>query len=393
MKHIKLYKDKDAFNADSENLVSPYLCMIESDYSFSVSKQSQPEIPEEPEEPEVVGNYIVATYNVTNPGNTRILGVSGNLPNLFDKMIINGVEMTPAQTYTFNTTGEVEVKWILKDGYKSFAQLFEECYPLMKLDFSNCDMSNVVDMSSMLQYCENVVRMDFSGPINANVSCYEMFGSSMNGTLIIDKEYEANYARVIEDADRNDWDLQYSDGTSPEPDIPEEPEEPEVLDNYIVATYNVDSIEEDVKIVTKMNLVKNVTLNINGEWEEKNLLDGGNFEFNEEGAHTMRIYLNEDYSDLSNLFESCDKLTTLDFSNVDMTKVTTLAGLILDACNLQSLTITGPINNTVKTDGVLFDTCAAGVAKFYYDKNYTNDYQSLINEAKQFWGETNVIGI
>lgn len=218
MKHIKLYKDKDAFNADSENLVSPYLCMIESDYSFSVSKQSQPEIPEEPEEPEVVGNYIVATYNV-------------------------------------------------------------------------------------------------------------------------------------------------------------------------------DSIEEDVKIVDKMNLVKNVTLNINGEWEEKNLLDGGNFEFNEEGAHTMRIYLNEDYSDSSHLFESCDKLTTLDFSNVDMTKVTKLNGLILDACNLQSLTITGPINNTVETAGVLFDTCAAGVAKFYYDKNYTNDYQSLINEAKQFWGETNVIGI
>ena len=161
----------------------------------------------EPEEPEVVGDYILATYNVTNTGNTQILGITDNLPSLFDKMIINGVEMVPAKTHTFTTTGEVEVQWVLKDGYTSFYQLFEECYPLMKLDFSNCDMSNIEDMTSMLLGCEGVSSVTFKGDMNPDAICDDMFGASMNGTLIIDKEYEANYAKVIEWANGNGWNI------------------------------------------------------------------------------------------------------------------------------------------------------------------------------------------
>ena len=213
MEYLRVFETQSEYTSLS-NLPNPCISYIEELDGVIFKSNNEMENPDinhptdepiTPEPPVKVGNSFVATYELDSAGNVQILGISDTLLNMFDKMIINGVEMAPAQTHTFNKTGEVEVQWVLKDGYTSFMQLFEECYSLLKLDFSNCDMSNVVNMTSMLQGCEGVNRMTFSGPINANVECLDMFGSSMNGSLYYEQAYESIYAPIIAEANNYSW--------------------------------------------------------------------------------------------------------------------------------------------------------------------------------------------
>lgn len=211
MEYLRVFETRES-HSNAKDLPTPCVSYVKEfrGIIFSTSGGTVNDPMDKPIEPPIItptSNYIVATYNVRANESNQILGISDILLNLFDKMIINGIEMSPSLTHTFSQSGIVEIQWVLKDEYTSFSQLFEECYTLVELDFSNCDMTNVSSMVSMLQGCDGVSRMVFDGDINPNIDCLDMFGNSYNGDLYYDQTYASNYANVLEWAETNMWEL------------------------------------------------------------------------------------------------------------------------------------------------------------------------------------------
>ena len=126
-----------------------------------------------------IENYFIGIYNITSTFDfTKIMRYQENLITLSDfDMYINGSKVQPMTKfsyklkyynindviYKFPSHGKYEVKIIFNKTLTSMRKLFENCYNLISIDFSETfDTSYVLDMQHLFCYCENLEHVNIS---------------------------------------------------------------------------------------------------------------------------------------------------------------------------------------------------------------------------------------
>ena len=98
---------------------------------------------------------------VSGPGEVKILNPEYN--NYPDEIYIDGSKYNGFGRYYFTTDFDrTTYKLVYYNTPSSFANMFDGLNELVKVDFSNCDTSNVSDMSKMFQNCKNLEEIDFT---------------------------------------------------------------------------------------------------------------------------------------------------------------------------------------------------------------------------------------
>lgn len=95
-----------------------------------------------------VPNAIVCRYNVTTTSSATKLQYTSF--NYFKHMLVDGVQVDYSTTYTFDTTGEHEVVFVLNDGAQpsSFYRIFRDITTLTYVNCETVDMSKAISSSS-----------------------------------------------------------------------------------------------------------------------------------------------------------------------------------------------------------------------------------------------------
>lgn len=95
-----------------------------------------------------VPNAIVCRYNVTTTSSATKLQYTSF--NYFKHMLVDGVQVDYSTTYTFDTTGEHEVVFVLNDGAQpsSFYSIFSDITTLTYVNCETIDMSKATSSSS-----------------------------------------------------------------------------------------------------------------------------------------------------------------------------------------------------------------------------------------------------
>ena len=107
-------------------------------------------------------NYIIATYNVTSTQyNTGLFHHEFDI-NQVKSMTIDGVEVEPTHSYTFNTTDQHIVRIDLNGNFTNAAFMFSGCLSLTSLDLSSFDTSKVTTMGCMFEGCKSLTSLDLS---------------------------------------------------------------------------------------------------------------------------------------------------------------------------------------------------------------------------------------
>lgn len=107
---------------------------------------------------ELKENEVLAIHNINATGSaTRLVGSSFSISNVV-KMSINGVNITPTATYTFETTGDHEVRYTLKSTITSLAYFFSSCSRLTNVLYFN--FPNVTNINKLFFKCSVLTTIE-----------------------------------------------------------------------------------------------------------------------------------------------------------------------------------------------------------------------------------------
>ena len=126
-----------------------------------------------------IENYFIGIYNITSTsGFTKIMSYQENLINLSDfDMYINLTKVQPMTKfgyksdyynindviYKFPSLGKYKIKIIFNKTLTSMKKLFENCYNLISINFSETfDTSHVLDMQHLFSNCKNLEYINIS---------------------------------------------------------------------------------------------------------------------------------------------------------------------------------------------------------------------------------------
>ena len=166
---------------------------------------------------------ITAKYNITSLSSTTLLGATFDI-NQVQYMEIDGQLVSPISSYTFPSTGIHVVKFYMTSVPTDLSYMFYNATKLVEIDFSEVNLglctslraafyntriteivipasaSSVKDVNSMFNYCSNLNRVEFRGPMPvAEVAAATgmFYNVASTGKLIINTYYSSHYASII----------------------------------------------------------------------------------------------------------------------------------------------------------------------------------------------------
>ena len=106
------------------------------------------------------GGYIDCTYNVTSTSSeTKLINFDAKLMSMIYGMMVDGVSIAPIQSYTFDTTGEHNVRMYVAPVFDAIS-LFYGCVNLTSVVFNlSPDLS--VNLSGTFRDCSKLTSIDF----------------------------------------------------------------------------------------------------------------------------------------------------------------------------------------------------------------------------------------
>ena len=112
---------------------------------------------------------------IRNPGNTKI--ISSNFQTSPDTIIINNVLFVDSKTISYKfTTSNNTVQLIWNNPLTNCSDMFSGCKAITGLDFSNFNSPNVVDMNKMFYQCNELEYLNITNLITSSVTnMYMMF--------------------------------------------------------------------------------------------------------------------------------------------------------------------------------------------------------------------------
>ena len=174
--------------------------------------------------------------------------------------------------------------------------------------------------------------------------------------------------------------------------------------NCCIATYNIsDTLYNSRLLNSSFDMAQIDAMFIDGVEVEPI----SQYTFTTTGEHTVKIILNNNFTnaanmfsrctsltslDLSNfdtsnvtdmgvMFNSCSGLTSLDLSNFDTSKVTSMIGMFFECTSLTSLKMMGDIKMSLSPDEMFSNITTTGT--FYYNSAY--DYSQIISVLPSTW--------
>ena len=364
-------------------------------------------------------SYFSATYNVqssTTP--TQLLSQMFDITQVH-RMYIDDVEISPALTYTFVSTGEHTVKCTFKkNALINCRGMFYNCTNLKEIDLSNLDMSNNTSINGMFKDCANLTRIvapslnmpkvttmsaAFDGCVNLselNVSGWEipnvtlMTGAFQNckklaavdvsnwkTANVTNMSYLFNNCNTLKTVDVSNWD------TSKVTDMTCMFQYCYDLTSLDVSNWNTENVTNmawlffqckqleslnvknwDTAKVTDMkgmfcNCIKLPSLEL-GDWDVSNVKDmkgmfcantGFNMIINQLDVNNWDT---SKVTDMSLMFQNCTNLTSLDVSSWNTTNVTYMNSMFWHCDILQSLDVSKWNTSNVTNMKNMFSHCA-----------------------------------
>ena len=192
--------------------------------------------------------------------------------------------------------------------------------------------------------------------------------------------------------------------------------------NELILTYNVTSTSSEIQLISSLNA--GTILNYDyPEWDISQLkrmyIDDVEYtpkkthKFTSTGTHTVKLHFNDSFNSMGMMFSQCAALTSVDFTNCDLSNVTNMGGIWGDCTSLTSINFANVDTSNVVTMMGMFDTCTAltsvdlsplntsKVTEFAYMFNGCTsltsidmsmlDTSSLIDLYKTFCGCTNLL--
>lgn len=133
---------------------------------------------------ELRGSYFIATYNVTSTSSVTKLHAFA-LSDI-EKMMIDDVEVAPAQSYTFTSIGIHKVIAIIKRTIKRMSSVFASLPNLIALDLSHLDTSNVTTFYRLIAASPYVAELNLSGLNTSNATdLSRMFALTSSGVGLL----------------------------------------------------------------------------------------------------------------------------------------------------------------------------------------------------------------
>ena len=126
--------------------------------------------------------------------------------------------------------------------------------------------------------------------------------------------------------------------------------------NCCIATYNIsDTLYNSRLLNSSFDMAQIDAMFIDGvEVEPTN-----QYTFTTTGEHTVKIILNNNFTNAANMFNSCTSLTSLDLSNFDTSNVTSMNSMFSRCQNLTSLDLSSFDTSNVTDMGVMFNICTS----------------------------------
>jgi surface protein len=170
------------------NLIISFLCISLSKESFHLKKLSE-------------NQEIIITIN--GSGNKKILG--DRYQGYPDQLFIDGEEYNGGNTRELNlVNGRTTIKLSYYNKPTNLAYIFEGLEDLIKVDFSNCDTSDVNDMKFMFNYCINLEEINFGNFKTSSVldmegmfkDCQTITSLDLSNFHSFSYKYEANVFKM-----------------------------------------------------------------------------------------------------------------------------------------------------------------------------------------------------
>ena len=248
----------------------------------------------------------ISLYNYED-GEIYIL--SPDFENLPDEIKINDQTKSPVSNfYEFSSTN-VKIQLIWYSEIRNCSSMFSKCTSIKKIDFSDFDSSNVIDMSKMFYQCSNLEEINFNNFITSSVKY-------MNSMF--------KYVSTIQSIDLSNFD------TSKVIDMES------MFDNC----FNLLSIDLSSFETSSVTTMYSMFYNCN----KLTTIDLSNF-------NTKSL------TNIGKMFRTCQQLESFDFSNFDTSKITKTAYLFESCTNLQSINFTNFNSSSIKDMSYMFRSC------------------------------------
>jgi len=212
---------------------------------------------------------------------------------------------------------------------------FADCRKLEKLDLTNFDTSEAVNMKSMFRLCDSIKEIDLS---------------KFNTSKVTDMSGMFYYCNNLEELDLRSFD------TSEVTDMMEMFRYCESLVTLNVSSFdtakvtNMDMMFDNCSALTSLDVTKFNTAAVTDMRDMfsacKKLTELDVSQFNTSSAEKM-----------DDMFYCCTGLQSLDVSNFNTSKVTSMSGMFSGCENLSSLTLGDPDTSKVTDMGGIFMNC------------------------------------
>ncbi len=231
----------------------------------------------------------------------------------------------------------------------SLSQMFYGCYSLQSLNLSNFDISENAGTTQMFTGCRRLIELRLDGCNNytidriINSDGFPTGSISISDTrLIYCKESER---RNLEPPDG--WDFSYVPEEPEVPEIPEEPDVPEVPEEPEIPLYEKDKFKGNATIETVETMVNASHTDLSEMFDGCFSLKSVNTEdWNTTNVTTMR-----------EMFQNCRKLTTLDLSNWKVENVTDMNNMFYGCVSLTELDLSNWVTSNVTETNNMFSSC------------------------------------
>lgn len=148
--------------------------------------------------------------------------------------------------------------------------------------------------------------------------------------------------------------------------------------NCCIATYGIaDTLSSSTLLGDDFDTSQIKTMFIDGVEVEPI----SQYTFTTTGEHTVKIILNNNFTNAGNMFAYCTSLTSLDLSNFDTSKVISSDWMVANCSSLTSLKMMGDINKMSTPSDMFYDITTTGT--FYYNSAY--DYSKIISVLPSTW--------
>ena len=312
----------------------------------------------------IFSNSSVETINVTNvvlPVNSsRLFSDLASLTTLIGINTVDTSHVTDMERMfsSCRSLTNLDLSSFYTSNVTNMDNMFDGCENLVSLDLSGWDMSNVTTLNQIFSYCnelETINATNMKLPSNSNYlfsisTLNEIIGlNTVDTSHVIDMSGLFSYCSGLTSLDLSGWDISKVTDMS----------------NMLYNCSSLTSLDLSGWDISKVTDMSDMFYDCN-ELETINVTNmvfpvNSNELFSDLSTLTTLTGINtvdtSHVTDMSNMFEDCSSLTSLDLSSWDTSKVTDMSNMFYNCSSLTSLNLSGWNTSNVTRVSDIFVDC------------------------------------